>query len=141
MKTIETIDRPRGWHVALVAIWSALALAATPLIAAADDVSQTFQGPAVTSGTVIHSKEGQQHVLTLSKDFSIHAEPPDPHWRLVDSKGNVFLLDKLKVKDDKTNTRIVVPSYVTDITKVQMWCAFAEVVLGEAAFTKPVRMN
>lgn len=138
---MKTIDRSPIWRLARVAVWGALALLAAPLIAMADDVSQAFQGPAVTSGTVIHSKEGQQHVLTLSKDFSIHPEPPDPHWRLIDSKGNAFLLDKLNVKDDKTNTRIVVPSYVTDVAKVQMWCAFAEVVLGEAVFSKPVRTN
>jgi len=56
----------------------------------------------------------------------------------VDSKGNVYLIDKLKIKDDKVKTSITVPAYVRDIAKVQMWCAWAEVVLGEAPFSAPV---
>jgi hypothetical protein len=50
----------------------------------------------------------------------------------------VYLLDRVKLKDDKINTSITVPSYVPDITKVQMWCAWAEVVLGEAPFAAPI---
>ena len=33
---------------------------------------------------------------------------------------------------------VVVPNYVHDIAKVQVYCAWAEVLLGEAAFTSPV---
>lgn len=135
---MQSNDRPRVHRMALIALWSTLAMATVPRFASAQEVTQAFHGAAVSSGTVTHTKEGQSHVLTLSKDFSIHEEPPDPHWRLVDSKGNIFLLDKLKVKDNKINTRIVVPAYVKDVAKVQMWCAFAEIVLGEADFAKPV---
>ena len=106
--------------------------------AAAQEISTAFSGGAVPSGTVRHAKDGDRHVLTLSENFSIHEEPPDPHWRVIDSSGNVFLLDKLKVDGDKINTSIVLPSYIHDVTKVQMWCAFVEVVLGEVAFSKPV---
>jgi len=41
--------------------------------------------------------------------------------------------------DAGLNQSIVVPSYVEDISKVQIWCAFAEVLLGEASFEKPVQ--
>jgi len=43
------------------------------------------------------------------------------------------------IKGDKMNKSIVVPDYVKDIAKVQMWCAFAETNLGEAAFENPVK--
>jgi len=45
------------------------------------------------------------------------------------------------LKDDKINKSITVPAYVPDIAKVQMWCAWAEVLLGEASFDKPVAMK
>ena len=43
------------------------------------------------------------------------------------------------IKGDKMNKSIVVPKYVHDIAKVQIWCAFAEVNLGEATFEHPVK--
>lgn len=139
---MKTIGRSPFLGMAIILTWFVLFVGAPPdLFAAAEEVSDPFEGPAVPSGTVAHSKEGNDHVLTLSDDFSIHEEPPDPHWRVVDSKGNVFLLDKLKIKDDKFNKRIVVPAYIADVAKVQMWCAFAEIVLGEAAFSKPVTLH
>lgn len=30
------------------------------------------------------------------------------------------------------------PVQVNDIAKVQIWCAYAEVLLGEASFAKPI---
>jgi hypothetical protein len=48
---------------------------------------------------------------------------------------------RLKIKDDKINTSIRVPSYINDIAKVEMWCAFVEVVLGEASFAKPIALR
>jgi hypothetical protein len=32
------------------------------------------------------------------------------------------------------NRSITLPSYISDVAKVQFWCAYAEVVLGEASF-------
>ena len=87
-----------------------------------------------------HEPRAGKHVLTLSKDFPV-PEAPDPHWRVVDSHGNVFLLDRVKIKDDKINTSITVPSYVRDVAKVEIWCAFVEVVLGEASFPKPIALR
>ena len=63
----------------------------------------------------------------------------DPHWQVVDSKGRTYLLQRLPVKGDKVNRSIVLPAYVPDVAKVQIWCAFAETLLGEAAFDEPVR--
>ena len=31
------------------------------------------------------------------------------------------------------------PSYVKNVSKVVIWCAFAEVNLGEASFSSPVK--
>jgi hypothetical protein len=79
---------------------------------------------------------GASRTLTLSDDFKA-PEAPDPHWQIVDSQGRVYLLQKLTVKGltgDKMHRTITVPSYIQDVAKVQFWCAYAEVVLGEASF-------
>lgn len=99
--------------------------------------SATFQGVKANKGFVTHVREGAASVLVLSADFVV-PDTPAPHWQVVDSKGNVFLLQRLKIKGDKVNTRIVLPDYVQDVVKVQIWCAFAETLLGEASFTHPV---
>lgn len=104
---------------------------------AADHTSTKFTGKAVNEGTVTASRDGGKTVLTLSRDFVVPGSP-DPHWQLVDSQGTVYLLDRLKLKDDRINTRITVPPYVQSVVRVQMWCAWAEVVLGEASFAAPV---
>jgi hypothetical protein len=96
-----------------------------------------FKGVKVNAGTVTHSKQSPTNVLTLSEDFVV-PDTPAPHWQVVDSKGNTYLLNRLQIKDGKYNKSIVVPSYVKDIAKVQIWCAFAETLLGEASFAKPV---
>ena len=106
----------------------------------AAETTKPFAGKTVNGGTVTHEAKGGKHILTLSKDFQVPGSP-DPHWQIVDSKGKVYLLDRLKLKDDKINTSITVPAYVPDIAKVQMWCAWAEVVLGEAPFDKVVKAH
>ncbi len=111
----------------------------TPSLAA--DVTTPFAGKAVNGGTVTHEKQqGGKHVLMVSADFQVPGSP-DPHWQIVDSKGTVYLLDRLKLKDDKINRSITLPAYIADVTKVQMWCAWAEVVLGEASFSTPIAMK
>ncbi len=120
-----------------------LAIAITLLNATvgfAADITTPFTGKAVTGGTVTHEHLGGKHVLSLSSDFTVPGSP-DPHWQIIDSKGTVYLLDRLKLKDDKINTSITLPAYIPDIAKVQMWCAWAEVVLGEASFTAPIAMT
>ncbi len=102
--------------------------------------SSQFQGPKANKGTVAHSTKDGKSVLTLSDDFVV-PDTPDPHWQVVDSDGNVYLLDKLKTKafiGTNYKKEIVLPSYVKNVKKVQIWCAFAEVNLGEATFSSPV---
>ncbi len=104
---------------------------------AADSMtSQPFTGAKVNGGTVTLTKDGGKTVLTLSDDFVVPGTP-DPHWQVVDSKGNVYLLERLPIKGDKINTSITLPSYIPDVAKVQIWCAYAESLLGEAPFASP----
>jgi hypothetical protein len=102
--------------------------------------SKPFQGPKANTGTVSHSVVAGKHVLTLSDDFKV-PDTPDPHWQVVTTKGQVFLLQKLTIKGDKLNKSITLPAYITDVAKVQIWCSFAEVNLGEAAFAAAITTN
>jgi hypothetical protein len=135
-----TMKALRSWcrraPIAAAAAAIIMALTATVSIAA-DQTSGPFAGKAVNGGTVTVSQQGGKTMLTLSKDFQVPGSP-DPHWQVVDSKGAVYLLDRLKLKDDRINMAISVPAYVPSIAKVQIWCAWAEVVLGETAFASPV---
>ena len=115
-------------------------VAAAPLVSAmAGDPHTTsvFQGVKANTGTVTHSKEGGKNVLAFSDDFVV-PDTPAPSWQVVDSKGNVYLLNQIKIKGG-LNRKVTVPSYVPDIAKVQIWCSFAEVLLGEASFPSPVK--
>ena len=110
--------------------------------AVAQDAHTTgqFQGPKANKGHVTHSTRDGKSVLTLSDDFVV-PDTPDPHWQVVDSAGQVYLLDKLKKKallGDKYQKEIVLPSYVKNVKKVVIWCAWAEANLGEASFSSPV---
>ena len=110
--------------------------------AVAQDAHTTgqFQGPKANKGHVTHTTRDGKSVLTLSDDFVV-PDTPDPHCRVVDSEGNVYDLDKLKKKafvGVKYQKEIVVPSYVKNVSKVIIWCAWAEANLGEASFSSPV---
>jgi hypothetical protein len=122
---------------ASVALGMVLALAAASF-ANGQHTSAKFEGVKANTGTVTHSKQGNMNVLSLSNDFVV-PDTPAPHWQVVDSKGNTYLLQRLKIKGDKYNQTITVPAYVKDIAKVQIWCAFAETLLGEAKFATPVK--
>ncbi len=111
--------------------------------AVAQDAHTTgqFQGPKANKGHVSHSTRDGKSVLTLSDDFVV-PDTPDPHWQVVDSDGQVYLLDKLKKKallGDKYQKEIVLPGYVKNVSKVIIWCAWAEANLGEASFSSPVK--
>ena len=102
--------------------------------------SKRFTGAKVNEGTVTHLKEGGKNILKLSDDFKV-PDTPDPHWQVIDSKGNVFLLQRLKAKGltqgvlgDRINMQITLPAYIKDVAKVQIYCAWAEAVLGETTF-------
>src|SRR4029077_10190277 len=103
-------------------------LSAVSAVAQDAHTSGQFQGPKANKGTVTHSTRDGKSVLTLSNDFVVPA-PPDPHRQLVDSDGNTYLVDKLKKKaliGDKYQKEIVVPSYVKNVSKVIIYCAWAE---------------
>jgi hypothetical protein len=99
--------------------------------------STMFAGSKANKGFVTHTIENGKSVLVLSDEFVV-PDTPAPHWQLVDSMGNVYLLNRLKIKGDKLNKTLVIPPFVKDVSKVQIWCSFAEVLLGEASFDKPV---
>jgi len=122
---------------------SALVTTSTTSAAAQGHTSSKFSGAKVNVGTVTHSVKDGKNVLTLSSDFQV-PDTPDPHWQIVDSKGNTYLLQRLGVKSlggvakDRINTSIMLPAYVKDVAKVQIYCAWAEAVLGEASFSAPL---
>jgi hypothetical protein len=109
----------------------------TAAFAAQGHTSKPFAGAKVNGGTVTHTVKDGKHMLTLSGDFKV-PDTPDPHWQVVDSKGRVYLLQRLGIKDNKVNTSITLPSYIQDIAKVQIYCAWAEALLGEATFDQKV---
>lgn len=120
----------------LVSLVAMIAISALP--ASADHASTgTFAGPKANSGHAIFHKDGAKRTISVSDDFVV-PDTPDPHFRVVDSRGNVYELARLPLKDGKVNRTVEVPAYVKDVQKVQIWCAFAEVVLGEASFDAPV---
>ena len=129
------------------ALLSVTALAAVATAAGAQTrTSGAFTGAKVNGGTVTATEKDGKTVLTLSAEFKT-PDTPDPHWQVVDSKGNTYLLQRLGVKNlggiakDKVNTSITLPAYVRDVAKVQIYCAWAEAVLGEASFSAPMMTN
>jgi hypothetical protein len=123
------------------------AVAALSLLAAvpswAEHTSSVFKGVKANTGTATHAVVNGKMMLTLSQDFT-PPDAPDPHWQVVDAQGMVYLLDRLMIKDGdmkgsmKLKQTITLPPYIKSVVKVQMWCAYAEVLLGEASFEKPV---
>jgi len=131
----------KAMQFALRGLVMATMLFAVSAVAQDMHTSSQFQGPKANQGHVTHSTQGGKSVLTLSDDFVV-PDTPDPHWQLVDSDGNVYLVDKLKTKafiGTNYKKEIIVPSYVKNVSKVVIWCAFAEVNLGEASFSSPVK--
>lgn len=97
----------------------------------------TFMGPEVKDSMVGFMKDGGKRMLVLSDDFLVPGAP-DPHWQVLDSMGNAFLLDRLTTAGDTVRRTVMVPMAVKDVAAVRIYCAFAEVVLGEAKFEKPM---
>lgn len=124
----------------LFTVFAALALLVSGLAFAADQSRHTsgmFAGPKANTGTVSHFYEGNQSMLRVSDGFKV-PDTPAPTWRIVDSKGTIYTLDAFKIKGGEKR-QVNVPGYVKDIAKVQVYCAWAEVLLGEASFTMPVK--
>jgi len=103
------------------------------------DVHSTsqFQGPKANTGTAMHTYENGKSILRVSDDFKV-PDTPAPTWRVIDSKGAVYTLDAFKIKGGEKRV-VTVPSYVHNIAKVQVYCAWAEVILGEAPFSSAVK--
>ncbi|MGH9778583.1 MAG: hypothetical protein ACRD5I_09240 [Candidatus Acidiferrales bacterium] len=134
----------------------ALLTATAPQAADMQHTSGPFKGAKVNGGTVTHTKQNGKNVLTLSDDFQV-PDTPDPHWQVVDSNGTVYQLERLDVKegammqgamtakgmkggkDIQFNRSITLPAYIHDVAKVQIYCAWAEALLGEASFAQPVK--
>jgi hypothetical protein len=124
--------------LSVFALVAALTTASVSFAAKGPQTSSKFEGPKANTGTVTHTVENGKSILRVSADFKV-PDTPAPTWRVVDSKGNIYTLDAFKIKSGNNEKReVVVPSYVHDIVKVQVYCAWAEVLLGEAAFTSPV---
>ncbi|MBL8979414.1 MAG: hypothetical protein JNM53_13440 [Gemmatimonadetes bacterium] len=100
--------------------------------------STPFAGAKANTGTVTATVDAGKITLKLSADFKV-PDTPAPHWQVVDSKGNTYLLQRLVIKGDKYNQEIILPAYVKDVAKVQIWCAWAEALLGESSFTTVVK--
>ena len=124
----------------ITALAAVAILAVTTARAGEIHTSTKFAGAKANKGTVTHTVQSGKNVLTLSDDFKT-PDTPAPHWQVVDSHGHAYLLQRLVIKGDKFNKSIVVPEYVHDIAKVQIWCAWAEVNLGEASFDKPLQLT
>jgi hypothetical protein len=45
------------------------------------------------------------------------------------------------LKGDKLNKSITVPAFVPDISRVQIYCSYVEMSLGEAAFEQPIQIS
>ena len=121
-------------------LWSFVAVmlfAASNSFAGDNHITTAFKGAKANTGYASLAKAGGNTMLTWSDEFKI-PDTPAPHWQVVDSKGNVYLLQRLKIKGDKENRSIQVPAYIHDVVKVQIWCAWAEALLGEASFDRPV---
>jgi hypothetical protein len=127
------MDRKNRISRTAVAMALAVLFMAGGALAAGAKTSKPFSGAKVNGGTVTMTTDGGKIVLTLSDDF-VDPKTPDVHWQVVDSKGNVYLLQKLAIKGDKVNKSITLPAYVHDVAKVQIWCAWAETLLGETSF-------
>lgn len=134
MKTKQRI-LSRLFAAAVLVMISAAAFAADV------HMSTPFQGPKANKGTVSHTTRSGKSFLTLSDDFVV-PDTPDPHWQVVDSNGQTYLLDKLKLKatvGDREKREIELPRYIRNVSKVIIYCAWAEANLGEASFSKPVK--
>src|SRR6059058_158887 len=96
-------------HKIILTSLAALAIAATSILAGEGHKSGPFQGAKANTGFVTHTTENGNSVLTLSDDFKA-PDAPDPHWQVIDSNGNAYLLQKLSIKGGKMNRKITVPN-------------------------------
>src|SRR5438876_10111740 len=136
---MRTLNVVRSHAFSLICVLATgMFLASRPSFADHSHISHPFTGVKANTGMVTHSHDAGRQILILSDDFKV-PDAPAPHWQVVDSRGNVYLLQRLEVKGGKFNKQITLPPYIRDVAKVQIWCAWAEVLLGEASFSTPLR--
>ena len=124
--------------MSVFALVAALVTASVSFAANGPQTTSKFEGPKANTGTATYAVENGKRILRVSADFKV-PDTPAPTWRVIDSKGNIYTLDAFKIKAGNGEKReVMVPAYVRDIVKVQVYCAWAEVILGEAGFTSPV---
>ena len=131
---MTNITRSLSLCAAMLLLTASFAAAVDPN---AQHTSDMFAGPKANTGTVMHLYENGKSILRVSQDFKV-PDTPAPTWRVVDSKGAIYTLDAFKIKGGEKR-EVTVPAYVKDIAKVQVYCAWAEVLLGEASFPSPVQ--
>jgi hypothetical protein len=127
-------------HLFRAALMAIVTVAFAGIALAQSHTSKPFSGAKVNGGTVTHTVKDGKNVLSVSVDFQV-PDTPDPHWQVVDSKGRVYLLDRLPLKGDRVARTITLPSYIPDVAKVQIYCAWAEAVLGEAPFAAAMKLT
>jgi hypothetical protein len=128
----------RGFKaLALAALATTITLTTAAGYGAATYTSKKFEGVKANTGTVTAVVDNGKITLTVSPDFVI-PDTPAPSWQIVDEKGDVFLLQQFKVKGG-TNRSITLPSYIRSVARVQVWCSYAEVLLGETSFDKTIK--
>jgi hypothetical protein len=134
---IRRLEMVRFLRYSIVALMMASSAMLTTAVAEGQQphVSKRFSGAKVNAGTVTHVKQNGANVLKLSADFVV-PDTPDPHWQVVDASGRMYLLQRLGIKGDKVNTEITLPGYIKDVAKVQIYCAWAEALLGETTFER-----
>ena len=124
--------------LSIFALVAALVTASVSFAGNAPQMTSKFEGPKANTGTAMFLVENGKRILRVSADFKV-PDTPAPTWRVIDSKGNIYTLDAFKVKAGSGEKReVMVPAYVHDIVKVQVYCAWAEVILGQAGFDYPV---
>lgn len=133
----------------LFSVFAALAAFAVSVTAASPNnnaggnpnVTSQFQGPKANTGTAMFYRDNGKAMLKVSDDFKV-PDTPAPTWRVIDSKGNIYTLDAFKIKAGNGEKRqVAVPAYIHDIAKVQVYCAWAEIILGEAPFQAVVKLQ
>src|SRR6476660_659572 len=131
---MKTITRTLSIFAMLLAVATGMAFAADK---STMHTSGMFAGAKANTGTVNHTYENGKSILRVSQDFKV-PDTTAPTWRVVDSNGNIYTLDAFKIKGGEKR-QVVVPSYIPNVAKVQVYCAFAEVLLGETSFSSPVK--
>jgi hypothetical protein len=126
----------------LMSVLALVALLAVSVTFAADSnggphTTSKFEGPKANTGMAVHTVENGKSILRVTGDFKV-PDTPAPTWRVVDSKGNIYTLDAFKIKGGEKR-EVIVPAFVQDIVKVQVYCAWAQILLGEASFSMAVR--